>query len=261
MGYHHVQKVNEGTIWAMFKSKLSNYLPPQSKSVHPSCSKFFLPGGVCKVRHVSNVQNAWQILIPRPSQWNSCFTWNQAHPQLKFPVSYLVINLSNIPCRWAHFSELHPFFFKWIHIYIYQHIYIILYLGTFLYIHTYLYAYTFKHIYIYIYSPPLEPTKRMFLPIFKLKNNGFTIHFPMPHPWPLWETLFASLSPRNKIFIIIMNSRYCTTFCATYDDTQCMFLTDKKEMHTHFWCSSNRQTERFSNSYWKLIYSLQNLKQ
>ena len=26
----------------------------------------------------------------------------------------------------------------------------------------------------------------------------------------------------------------------------------------HFWCFSNRQTERFSNSYWKLIYSLQN---
>ena len=33
----------------------------------PSCSKLFLPGGVCKMRHVSNVQDAWQIFIPRPS--------------------------------------------------------------------------------------------------------------------------------------------------------------------------------------------------
>ena len=28
-----------------------------------------------------------------------------------------------------------------------------------------------------------------------------------------------------------MNSRYCTTFCATYDDTQCMFQNKFGNMH------------------------------
>ena len=90
----------------------------------------------------------------------------------------------------------------------------------------FIYIYIYMFIYIYINMPTPEPNKRVFLPIFTMKNTGFTIPYPMPHPWPLCETLFAGLCPRNNIFIIILNSRYCTTFCATYDDTQCMFLID-----------------------------------
>ena len=36
--------------------------------------------------------------------------------------------------------------------------------------------------YIYIYIHPLEPTKRVFLLIFTLKNSSFTIPFPYPLP-------------------------------------------------------------------------------
>ena len=70
-----------------------------------------------------------------------------------------------------------------------------------------MYIYIYIRIYIYAHPTPLEPTKRVFLPIFTVKNNGFTIPFPMPHPRHTHTHIYIySIIYTYYIYTILLNS-------------------------------------------------------